>query len=366
MDNSKKIRVYIDVFYYKTALSGLKTYIEELVSASKTHGSDEIEYIFSHDLKKITNNQLFINSKFRIIRWIFQLRYLIWKQIILPIKLLINKVDIVICPDYVAPIICHSKKIVVIHDNLFWKYPKNYPRIWRNYYTKLIQLGLNSKSEIITTSNYSKLGLQPLFKKNKIYPVYQSSENFLTQHTNENDKKYILHVGTFERRKNLLTLIKAFRILKEELKVDYKLVLAGSTYINGDNKVLLKIEEYINKHNLFSSILMPGYIDKNKALYFYNNSLMYVFPSIDEGFGIPLIEALKLKVPVICSDIPIFREIAHDSVLYFEKQNEINLFERMKELIKNKELSNKLVSKGIERVKKYNRYNFIKDIEKIY
>ena len=120
----RKKRVYIDIFYYKTALSGLKTYIEELVSASKNHGSDEVEYIFSHDIEKMTNNQLFINSKFRIIRWIFQLRYLVWKQIILPIKLLINKVDIVICPDYIGPIICHSKKIVVVHDNLFWKYPK--------------------------------------------------------------------------------------------------------------------------------------------------------------------------------------------------------------------------------------------------
>ena len=163
-----------------------------------------------------------------------------------------------------------------------------------------------------------------------------------------------------------MTLIKAFKKLKEELKVDYKLVLAGSTYINGDNKVLLQIEKYITEHNLFNSILMPGYIDKNKALYFYNNSLMYVFPSIDEGFGIPLIEALKLKVPVICSDIPIFREIADDSVLYFEKQNEINLFEKMKELIQGEELSNKLVLKGLERVKKYNRYNFIKDFEKTY
>ena len=111
---------------------------------------------------------------------------------------------------------------------------------------------------------------------------------------------------------------------------------------------------------------MPGYIDKNKALYFYNNSLMYIFPSIDEGFGIPLIEALKFKVPVICSDIPIFREIAADSVLYFEKQNEINLFEKMKELIQSEELSQKLVLKGLERVKKFNRYNFIKDFEKTY
>ena len=362
----RKKRVYIDIFYYKTALSGLKTYIEELVSASKTFGSDEIEYFFSHDINKITNNQFFINSNFRIIRWMFQLRYLVWKQIILPFKLLITKVDIVICPDYVAPMICHSKKIVVIHDNLFWKYPKNYPRIWRNYYTKLIQWGLDSKTTVVTTSNYSRKGLEPIIKKNKIFPVYQSSESFSAPKNYNNGKKYILHIGTFEMRKNLLTLIKAFKKLQEELKVDYKLVLAGSTYINGDNKVLLKIEKYIKENNLFSSILMPGYIDKNKALYFYNNSLMYVFPSIDEGFGIPLIEALMLKVPVICSDIPIFREIADDSVLYFEKQNEFNLFERMKELIQNKELSSKLVLKGFKRAKKYNRFNFIKDIEKIY
>ena len=82
----RKKRVYIDVFYYKTALSGLKTYIEELVSASKTHGSDEIEYIFSHDINKITNNQLFINSKFRIIRWIFQLRYLFGNKLFYPLN----------------------------------------------------------------------------------------------------------------------------------------------------------------------------------------------------------------------------------------------------------------------------------------
>ena len=161
----KKTRVYIDVFYFKTALSGLKTYIEELVNAIQIHGSDNIEYIFSHYITKMKNNQFFVNSKYKLIRWFFQIRYLVWKQIFLPLKLILNKVDIVICPDYVAPIICSCKKIVVIHDNLFWKYPKNYPKLWRNYYTKLIQFGLNSSSVIITTSNYSKAGLQPLFKK---------------------------------------------------------------------------------------------------------------------------------------------------------------------------------------------------------
>ena len=353
------------MFYYKTALSGLKTYIEELVNASKTYGSDEIEYIFSHDIEKITNNHLFINSKFRIIRWIFQLRYLFWKQIILPVKLLINKVDIVINPDYVAPIICFSEKIVVIHDNLFWKYPNNYPKIWRNYYTKLIELAIKPSCKIVTTSDYSRRGLESIFTKNKIVPIYQSSDTFSSSKIYSKGKKYILHIGTFEKRKDLLTLVKAFKKLKDDLDVDYKLVLAGSTYINGDNKVLLKIQEYLYKNKLFSSVIMPGYIDKNKVLYFFSNALIYVFPSIDEGFGIPLIEAMKLTVPVVCSDIPIFNEIADDSVIYFKKKNDKDLFQKMKQLIENKRLSKEFALKGFERAKKFNRHNFIKDFEKI-
>ena len=115
--------------------------------------------------------------------------------------------------------------------------------------------------------------------------AYCSDTSFFPKIVDQIKNIDILYVATFERRKNLLTLIKGFKILKDELKVDYKLVLAGSTYINGDNKVLLEIKKYIKENNLFNSILMPGYIDKKKALYFYNNSLMYVFPSIDEGFG---------------------------------------------------------------------------------
>tara|TARA_B100001059_G_scaffold235416_1_gene280936 strand:+ start:13310 stop:14401 length:1092 start_codon:yes stop_codon:yes gene_type:complete len=362
----KKTKVYIDVFYYIAALSGIKTYIEELVCGLKSHGHNDIEYVFSHDIEKLKNNQFYINSKYRFIRWIFQFRYLFWKEIILPIKLFSNNADFVICPDCVAPILSPCKKIVVIHDNLIWKYPKNYPSLWRRYFIKLIKLGLKNNSQIVTTSKYSKNGLKEIFNNIKINYVYQSSEALPFKNKSKKSDKYILHIGTFEKRKDLLTLIKGFKKLKEELKVNYKLVLAGSTYINGDKSIRLKIEKYLNEHDLISSVLIPGYIDKTEASYFFSNAVMYVFPSIDEGFGIPLIEALKLKVPVVCSNIPIFKEIAEDSVLYFEKQNEIDLFEKMKELILNKNLSNKLTLRGLEKVKKFNRFNFIKDFEKIF
>ena len=361
----KKTKVYIDVFYYKTAISGIKTYIEELVQGVNKYGRNDVEYIFSHDIQKLQKKQFFINSKFRLVRWFFQLRYLIWKQIILPIKLLSNSADVLICPDYVAPIFSQSKKIVVLHDNLFWKYPQNYPNLWRRYFTTLIKLGLNSNAEIVTTSRYSKSGLKNIFK-NKISYIYQSSERvFYTNKTNRT-KDYILHIGTFEKRKDLLTLVKAFKLFKDNINSNLKLVLAGSKNFNGNKEVNREIKRYISKNNLISFVIMPGYINKKQAIYYFNNAFTYVFPSIDEGFGIPLIEAMRARIPVICSDIEIFKEIGNNSVIYFKKQDYNDLYNQLKLICKDKTIVERLVSKGIKRADLFNQKNFIKGFEKLY
>ena len=362
----KKIRVYIDIFYYKTALSGIKTYIEELVQGINKYGREDVEYIFSHDIEKLKNKQFFINSKFRLVRWFFQLQYLIWKQLVLPVKLTYNNADILICPDYIAPVFTLCKKIVVIHDNLFWKYPANYPLLWRKYFIKLIKLGVSRNTEIVTTSRYSKNGLKNIFNNNKINYVYQSSERVYLDDKINKSKDYILHIGTFEKRKDLLTLVKAFKLFKDNTKSNHKLVLAGSKYMNGNRQVYKSIKKYISKNNLFSSIIMPGYIKKKQAVYFYNNAFCYVFPSIDEGFGIPLIESLRAQVPVICSDIEIFKEIGGDSVIYFRKQDYNDLYNKLKFILADKTTIGDLISKGTKRAKSFNQKNFIKGFEKLY
>ncbi len=362
----KRTKVYIDTFYYISALSGLKTYIEELVYGIKIYGSKDIEYVFSHDIDKLKNKQLFINSKFRLIRWIFHFRYLMWKQIVLPLKLIFKNIDYIICPDYVAPILCSSKKIIVVHDNFFWKYYKNYSLLWRSYYTLTIKLGVSPNSLVVTTSNYSKKNLESIFKKNKIVSIYQSSDIPVSYFKNMNKKKYILHVGTFERRKDLLTLVKAFHKLKNELNINYKLVLAGSKFFNGNNKVYKELENYILNNDLIDSIILPGYVSKEKVLYYYSNAFIYVFPSIDEGFGIPIIEALNFSIPIICSDIPIFKELGGDSVLYFKRKNYMDLFEKMKFLIENNHEYSKLKLKGLNQKNIFNRKKFVEEFEKLY
>jgi len=354
------------VFYYKTALSGIKTYIEELVQGSHKYGRKDVEYTFSHDIEKIKNKQFFINSKFRLVRWLFQLRYIIWKQIILPIKLITNKADILICPDYVAPIFSPCRKIVVIHDNLFWKYPQNYPSVWRKYFIRLIKLGLSRNAEIVTTSIYSKNGLKNIFNNRKINHIYQSSERVYYNNKKNTSKDYILHIGTFEERKDLLTLVKAFKLFKDNTSSNYKLVLAGSKYINGKKHVYKSIKKYILNNNLISSIIMPGYIKKKQAIYYYNNASLYVFPSIDEGFGIPLIEAMRARVPVICSDIEIFKEIGNDSVIYFKKQDQNDLYCKLKLILENKIATKDLILKAKNRADLFNQKNFIKGFEKLY
>ena len=87
----EKTKVYIDVFYYGAALSGIKTYIEELVSGLYKYGSNDIDYIFSHDIKSQRKKRFFINSKYKFFRWIFQFLYFFWKQVILPSKLFLIK-----------------------------------------------------------------------------------------------------------------------------------------------------------------------------------------------------------------------------------------------------------------------------------
>ena len=361
----KKTKVFIDIFYYKTALSGLKTYIEELLYAVKEHGSDEIEYVISHDISKMANKQFFINSKFRLVRWVFQFRYLLWKQLTLPVLLYKKKIDYVICPDYVAPILCKSKKIVVIHDNLFWKYPQNYPKLWRKYFTWLIKAGIDKRTEIVTTSNYSKDGLSIIFKNIKIKSIYQSSNTNSIGIKNPK-KKFITHIGTFEKRKDLLTLVKAYKKLIDNKSLGYKLVLAGAKNLNGNGKLYFDIKNYIDNYNLSDYIEIPGYLKEKEIKKLYSESLIYVFPSLDEGFGIPLVESMKSEVPVICSDTEIFKEIGQDSALYFKVGNHIDLYEKLNILVNDSDLRKKLIKLGRENAKRFNRNNFLKQFEKIY
>ena len=370
---AQKIKVFIDTFYYQAALSGIRTYINELFLGAKNSKNNNIEYLFSHDINHWDQNHKFLNPKSKLSRLYFHLYYFFWKQIILPFKILKHKPNVLICPDYVAPLWrLKTLKLCVIHDTLFWDYPKNYNPLWRKYYIKLISLGLRGNSSVITTSNYAKSNLESLFSKHNfsIIAIYQSflkskiDDNRILKNLNLVDSDFLLHVGSFDKRKDLITLVKAFKLLKDDKANDHlKLVLAGQKILNGNEVVLNELDSYILTNNLSKSILMTGYLSRAEICSLYNKAFIYVFPSIEEGFGIPILEAFALKTPVVTSNAEAMVEIADGAAQHYNAGNYTELFKTLTKLINSKSERTHLIEKGSERVKDFSREKFIKDYE---
>lgn len=359
------ITVLIDTFYLKAAPAGIKTYIDQLVYSSKISKNKKIKYMYSYDLNN-RKSYFFFNSNNRLIRWLFQLNYLIWKQIILPVKCLKHNPDILLCPDYVLPFWnLNLKKVVVLHDSLFWKNKDDYSKLWRWYYLKSINYGINENTTLVTTSECSKKSLKKVLgKKNTIEVIYQScSENIFQKKTEKN----ILHVGSFEKRKNLITLVKAFlKIKSNPSNKDFKLILAGATNFFGRNFEYQLIKKIIRENNIEKDVIITGYVNDEKKSKLFAKAFLYVFPSNDEGFGIPIIEAFSNKLPVICSDIEIFKEIGNNAILNFKKNNHKDLASKIELLINSEKLRSELIKKGLKRLEAFSSDNFISSYEKLF
>ena len=372
---AQKIKVFIDVFYYQAALSGIRTYINELVLGAKNSKNKNIEYHFSHDINQWGQKHKFLNPKNKLVRLYFHFYYFFWKQIILPFKILKHKPDVLICPDFVAPLWhLRTLKLCVIHDTLFWDYPKNYNALWRKYYIKLINLGLRGSTSVITTSKYAKRKLERTFSKQNlsIIVIFQSflkskmDNDSILKTLNLEDSDFLLHVGSFDKRKDLITLVKAFKLLKEDINNRHlKLVLAGQKIFNGNAEVLNELERYILTNNLSKSVLMTDYLSSAEISSLYKKALIYVFPSIEEGFGIPILEAFAKKIPVVTSNAGAMVEVAEGAAEHFNAGDYIGLFKTLTKLIISKSERTNLIKKGSERLKAFSREKFIKDYEQL-
>ena len=358
----KKITVLIDLYYLKAAVAGIGSYIRELEASCNDHGSSDFKYVFTHDINTLAGKSIFLNSNNKIIRWTFQIRYLIYKQIQLPLKILFSKADYVICPDYISPYFTFkAKRITVLHDSLFWDHKKNYSFLWNKYFISLINLGMNSSTQIVTTSNHSKNNLTKIFRNNRnINFVYQSFNFHKTIPSNyKTPENYLLHIGSFEKRKDLITLLKAFKLVNDP---NLKLVLAGAQIINGSSEVLDEIKTFVFQNKLENKVILAGYVSKEEASMLYKNASVYIFPSLEEGFGIPILEALSFSLPVICSDIDVFKEVGGDCVEYFKVGDSISLSEKIISVLSSDKLRQ---NDNTEHINKFSRKNFIKGFEEI-
>lgn len=346
----------------------------ELAKAAKKFPHPEIDWVFTHDPEKQAADETFKNLKSKVQRLNYHLEYFRWKEFQLPDLVKKHQPDVLICLDFVSPAAnLPCQRLTVFHDAFFWQMPKNYPIWWRKYFLSLIRKGVKENTGIVTTTHYSKDSLaKHLSLPNKINVVYQVpktlnrkvSKGFLKQSKLEKGK-YFLHIGTFDKRKNLLLLVKAYAEFLRKTNSEFKLILAGGAGQSAQMNSFPEVKKLVVELGLEDRIILPGYVSDLEINTLYQGAFAYVFPSSNEGFGIPIIEAMRAGVPVIHSDQPALVEVSAGAGIVCKTGNLDELAEKMILLSRENTLRELLIQKGVQRAEDFSSKKFIEAFHQI-
>ncbi|MBI4004923.1 glycosyltransferase family 4 protein, partial [Candidatus Roizmanbacteria bacterium] len=158
---------------------------------------------------------------------------------------------------------------------------------------------------------------------------------------------YLLYVGTLQPRKNILTLIDAFHKLWKQIQT-YKLVIVGKKGWLYE-EIFTKVQEL----NLQEQVVFTDYLPDDQLVALYKNAFCFILPSLYEGFGIPVLEAMSFSCPVITSFASSLPEIGGDACLYFDPHSSDDLVEKIQRLRDDTALRKDLIKKGRERIKQF-------------
>jgi glycosyltransferase involved in cell wall biosynthesis len=333
--------------------------------------TSEFEYIISPDFNAIQKSRFFKGKTAKWKNITFQLLYFLRKQFVLPFLSVFHKVDIVFSPDIMSPIFAHGKKVSVIYDTFFWDTPKHYQRHWLKYFLFFLKKGLDAKSSIVTITEFSKDRIHQLglFGDIPIFAIHPASD--LKPDISVNSIKppfdYFLHVGVMEKRKNLKMLVKSFSdLVREEQFGQLKLVLVGQRGPRESMDDYDSIRDLVRELGLEEKVIFPGYVSMEELRGYFKNALCYVFPSSNEGFGLPVLEAFSFGLPVIISNQGALKEVAGDAGFVLEENSSLALHQAMKTVLLDPAFRHSLAEKGKLRLTEFSTDKFFLLLEKAF
>lgn len=306
-----------------------------------------------------------------------------WRSNWVKKDLLKNNIDIYHGLSHEIPLgIQHTgiKTVVTIHDLIFERYPEQYGKIDVQIYRKKFTYACKHAGKIIAISHQTKQDIIDLYKiaEEKITVCYQScNPSFFIRTTAEEKQRvkakynlpsqFYLYVGSVIERKNLLTICKAMR----EIKNAIPLVVIG----NGDS-YLQKVKSYIAASNLQQKII---FLSENPAAKnsddfktakdfpaIYQCAEAMIYPSIFEGFGIPVLEAVASGLPVITSNTSCLPEAGGDAALYINPVSVEEMMQAMKTIVSDTTLRESLVAKGAIHMQKFTQQNCAAEVMNVY
>ena len=204
----------------------------------------------------------------------------------------------------------------------------------------IICISKNTKKDLINYYNISEKKISVIYlgydQQIEIDPIVQI----------DNKKPFFLYVGSRDKYKNFLKFIKAFGS-SDFLKKNSNIYFFGSNRFNSTEiNIIKKLGINLDQIKHFSG-------GDNKLNFLYSKAIAFIFPSFYEGFGIPLLESMKLRCPIVCSKISTFLEVANDSALFFDPHNTEDIKNKLEKIFHDKDLRKELIEKGLNNLKRF-------------
>ncbi|NPD45549.1 MULTISPECIES: glycosyltransferase family 1 protein [unclassified Lentimicrobium] len=283
--------------------------------------------------------------------------------------------DVVVEPAHFGPFNLKKriKRITIIHDLTPILFPHYHPFLSR-FLQKLFLPGILKRADlIITNSRHTTRDVNRYCEnsKRKTKTILLGKETFFKPSQNQDvlqkykiDAPYILNVGTLEPRKNLLTLLEAYAIYRKSKSSNNKLVIIG-----GGGWMNEKFDKAIANHANKRDIICTGFVEREEMPALYSQSRAFVYPSLYEGFGLPLLEAMSCGAACIAANNSSLPEVGGRGALYFNSLNANDLAERMSLINNDESKREELIQLGIIQAAKFSwdRYaeDFLLAIEKL-
>ena len=373
------MKIGIDARIFGVKEAGLGRYAQELVGNLARFDRKNQYALF---VRKKTKKQLTINQlgNLAVIEANFS-HYSLLEQILMPPFLYRAKCDLVHFLHFNVPIFYFRPYVVTIHDLIKHESKglatttRNPILYWLKYlgYLLVVWLAAKRAKKVIVPSRWVKEKVVRQFglERNKVVVIYEGvSENIKYQISNikyqkevlekyKIKKPYLLYVGSVYPHKNVERLIEAVRTVNQS-SITLVIVCARSVFWE-------RLKRKINQMKARGFVKLIGFVPENDLPVLYQSAHAFVFPSLSEGFGLPGLEAMACGTPVICSDIPVFREIYGESAVYFDPYRVDDIARRILEVLHYDAMTHhSRVEEGKRWVKKFSWEKCAKETLKVY
>ncbi len=353
MKKTKPIKIGIDCRMYSKKFTGIGRYINQLIfHLSKIDNTNQY-YLFLnkddfHELKSPSPNfhKILVNAPHYSFREQTTFLYHLYRQ----------NLDLVHFTNFNHPLLYLKSQVTTIHDLTLNFYPgkKFQSPIYKLAYKLILWAATIKSKAIITISKNTQKDLQQFYpkSKNKTHIIYNGVDQTFLKNTQKSSLKlpseYLLYTGNWRVHKNLINLVKGFKLLKEKHNYQGQLLLTGKP-----NPLYPETLNFIQSQKLQNDVQLLGLVEEEELPHLYKNATAYIFPSLYEGFGLPILEAYASKTPVCCSNTSCLPEIAGQGALFFNPNSPQDIAKTINTLLTSPQLQKDLINKSQKQLKKF-------------